>query len=283
MKNKKCIVTGGAGFIGSHLADYLIELGADVYVVDNLSSGYKENINEKAKFKFLELTNKDNVFDYFKRIKPDYVFHLAAWSRMPMCLADPIGAYENNLMASMHVIEASRRNKVKRVVLTSSCIVYCEDTPYKYSKIAMEDVARTYNKFYESSIISLRYANVYGTRQNIDHDSAMFAMLRKTYNEKGYVNIFGDGEQTRDWINVKDVCRANVMAAQSDYCGEMDIATGKSISLNSIIKTLGIEAKYLPEREGDAKHINLDNKKAEEFIGFKTEIPFEEGIKEVWN
>lgn len=286
LKDKKCLVTGGAGFIGSHLVDQLLEEGADVYVIDNMSSGRKDNLNEKAKFTWLDFTIKNNVYDYFEQIKPDYVFHVGAWGRMPMCLEDPVGAYENNVMGTIHILEASRRVGVKKVVLTSSCIVYCEETPYKSSKIALEDIARVYRKSYNLPTICLRYANTYGKRQNIDKDSAMFAMLRKSYNEKGSIDIFGDGEQTRDWINVKDVVEGNILGVFKEFQGEVDICTGNSISLNYIAKVLktitpDLKVNYVGKRKGDAEHMKLNSELAKEVLGFEAKIKFEDGIKEV--
>lgn len=285
---KKVIVTGNAGFVGSHLADQLILEGAEVYGLDNMSSGDKKNINPLVKHRYVDFVNKDNLFDYFEFVKPDYVFHVGAWGRMPMCLEDPIGAYQNNVMGTINVLEASRRQNVKKVVLMSSCIVYCEETPYKSSKVALEDIARVYRKQYGLSTLSLRCANIYGTRQNIEKDSAMFAMLRKSYDENKEIRIFGDGEQTRDWTNVKDIVEANLLGALASFEGEVDVCTGKSISLNYIVDILkgitpDLKVLYLKERQGDAKHINLNPLQAKEAFEFEAKINFEEGIKEIWH
>lgn len=282
LKNKKVLITGAAGFIGSHLADKCVAEGAEVYGIDNLSSGKVENINHGVKFELVDIKDFGRLIDCFESIKPDIVFHLAAWGRMPMCLEDSIGAYQNNVMGSLHVLEAARHFNVKKVVLSSSCIVYGEETPYKSSKVAMEDIARVYRKSYGVKSTCLRYGNVFGTRQDINKDSAMFAMLRKKFNESGVVDIFGDGEQTRDWVFVADIAEANVLAALSDFEGELDIATGRSISLNYIIEYLKLKANYLPERPGDARHIMLNPELAKKAIGFEAKTPFEEGIKEVW-
>jgi UDP-glucose 4-epimerase len=279
MKNKKVIVTGGMGFIGSHLVDKLVE-NNEVIVLDNGSSG--SNVNDKAQYFSVDLAKEKPQTLKFHLEGADYVFHLAAWGRMPMCLEDPVGAYENNVMATVHVLEAAKQARVKKVVLSSSCIVYCEETPYKSSKVALEDIARVYRDIYGLPTISLRYANVYGTRQVVGQDSAMFAMLKDSYNKEGKVHIFGDGEQTRDWTHVYDIARANIIAAESNVTGEFDIATGRSISLNHIVDVLGVPAVYEEERKGDARHIKLDPIPAKEKLGFETEILFEEGIKEVW-
>jgi UDP-glucose 4-epimerase len=281
LKGKKCLVTGVAGFIGSHLADRLLELGAEVYGIDNFYTGFSKNIPEGVKFTELDFSRAEALHEYFDVIRPEYVFHVGAWSRMPMCLDDPQGAYNGNVIGSLNVLEESKKYGVKKVVLSSSCIVYCEETPYKSSKVAMEDIARVYRKMYELPTACLRYANVYGTRQEVGSDSAMFAMLKDTYKREGHVNIFGDGEQTRDWIHVDDVCRANIHFMESDFEGEIDIATGNSISLNYIIDVLGVKAKYMEERKGDAKHIKLNPEPAKK-LGYEATINFEDGIKNVW-
>lgn len=283
MKNKKVLITGVAGFVGSHLQDMLIEQGAEVYGIDNMSSGYKENINKKTKFRYLDFTIFDNLLYFFKEVKPDYVFHVGAWGRMPMCLKDPIGAYNNNLIGTVNVLEASRQAGVKKVILSSSCIVYCQPTPYWSTKMGLEQAAIVYRKMYGLPTISLRYGNIYGERQKVGMDSAMFAMLKDSLNKQGHIKIFGDGKQTRDWVYVKDICEANIMAAKSDYQGELDICTGKSQSLNYIVKdVLKIPFEHTEERKGDEKHIKLNPKPANRYIGFKAKTIFENQIKEVW-
>ncbi len=279
---KKVVVTGGAGFIGSHLVDKLVDEGAEVLILDNLSTGSKQNINPKAKFQRVNFVMPTTTDIAILEFRPDFVFHLGAWARMPMCMDDPRGAYANNVMGTLNVLEASRKAKVKKVVLSSSCIVYCKETPYKGSKMALEQLGKIYRESYELPTISLRYGNVYGTRQNIEKDSAMFAMLRKTFNEKGYVEIFGDGEATRDWVHVSDICEANMLAALSEYVGEIDIATGRSLSLNTIVQILGVEAKHIGERKGDERFITMDPAMGKN-IGFEAKVKFEDGIKEVWN
>ena len=277
-QNKKCVVTGGLGFIGSHLVDKLINEGAEVIIIDNLSSGYIDNLNPKAKF--LKKDFSKHKLD-FRGI--DYVFHIGAWGRMPMCLEDPVGAYQNNVMGTIRVLEAARQAKVKKVVLSSSCIVYCQHTPYWSTKIALEDAAKVYREMYGLSTICLRYGNVYGTRQKVGMDSAMFAMLKDSFNKEGKVKIFGDGEQTRDWIHVDDVCEANILAALSNAEGELDICTGRSLSLNYIVKeVLKLPYEHTDERKGDEKHIKLNPEPALLKIGFKAQKVFEEELPKIW-
>lgn len=282
--NKKILVTGGLGFIGSHLVDKLVDEGANVVIIDNLYSGYIENKNKDAKWYDADFTDLKTVEYIMSKEKPEYVFHIGAWGRMPMCMENPIGAYQNNLMGTINILQASREFGVKKVILSSSCIVYCQHTPYWATKVALEDAAKVYREMYGLSTISLRYGNVYGTRQKVGMDSAMFAMLKDSYEKEGKVKIFGDGEQTRDWVNVSDVCEANMLSALSNYEGELDIATGKTQSLNYIVKeVLKIPFEHTEERKGDEKHIKLNPELAKTAIGFEAKVVFEEGIKEIWN
>ena len=285
-KNKKVIVTGGLGFIGSHLVNALIDEGADVLLIDNLSSGYAENKDKRMpndQALIGDFTDFNYLLKVFKQFEPEYVFHIGAWGRMPMCMEDPIGAYKNNVMGTINVLEASRQVKVKKVVLSSSCIVYCQDTPYKGTKTALEHLSKIYYNSYDLSTISLRYGNVYGERQKVGMDSAMFAMFKDSMKTTSRLKIFGDGEQTRDWINVKDICEANMLSALSYETGAMDICTGNSISLNYIVKdVLNLPFEHIEQRKGDEKHIALDPRRAKERINFKSQIKFEDGIKKVW-
>lgn len=276
----KAIVTGAAGFIGSHLAEMLRDAGHEVVGIDDFSTGH--NKVKGVKIWKRDIRDLEKMQDLF--VGADVVFHLAAMGRVPMCVEDPRRAYEVNVMGSVNVLEAARRAGVRRVVLSSSCIAYSEQpTAYKTTKIAMEEAARAYRSFHGVQTVSLRYANVYGPRQEVGMDSAMFAMLRDSYNREGMVHIFGDGEQTRDWTYVTDICRANILAAESAFEGELDIATGRSISLNYIVKdVLKVPFVHEAERIGDARHIVLDSQPARQHLGFETQVTFEDGIKNVW-
>ena len=158
----KYLVTGGAGFIGSHLVDRLIVLGHEVVILDNLLSGSEQNINNQATFHNCDIRNLANIIQYFKNI--DGVFHLAAIARTPWCIDNPVLAYETNVMGTLNVLEASRQHAVKRVVLTSSNVVYAYWTPYRSSKEALEQLATVYNNMYHLSAVCLRNSNVYMTK-----------------------------------------------------------------------------------------------------------------------
>lgn len=258
--------------MGSHLVDALVERGDEVMVFDNGSSG--DNENPAVDYFDVDLGWHRVAFDEF-----DAVFHTAAIGRTPHAIADPVECWQTNLMGSVRILEACREAEVPRVVLSSSNIVYAAETPYKASKLAMEDAARVYTELYGLSTICLRYSNVYGPRQREDGIGPnAFASMRKSLREKGYVEITGDGEQSRGWIHVSDVVRANLLAAESKVTGHLDIATGVNHSMNAVARLIDAPVKYLPEREGDIKHIRQGSFEALRKLGFKARVQLEDGI-----
>jgi len=274
---KKVLVTGGKGFIGSHLVDRLVE-NFEVFVIDNELSG--SNTNSKTTYYNADIRSIKNIFDYFKDI--DYVFHMAATPRTVWCIDDPILCYETNVLGSLNVLEASLKNNIKRVILTSSNIVYAADTPYKSSKLAMEEIAEVYTSLYGLSTICLRNSNVYGSRQREDGIGPnCFASIKKSIKENGYIEITGDGEQTRDFTHVSDIVQANILAMDSDITGNIDLCTGRNVSLNYIASLFNAPIKYVPDRRGDVKHIIQNNTESSNHLNWKTKVTLEEGIKDV--
>lgn len=272
-----CIVTGGAGFIGSHLVDRLVSLGHSVMVYDNLLCGSIANINNDADFCYCDLSAETFGFH-----NTDVVFHCAALARTPWCIDDPVKCYKNNVMATINVLQEARRCKVKRVVLSSSNVVYAFDTPYRTSKEAVERLGDVYSKMYGQSVIALRYSNVYGPRQSEDGPAPnVFAALRKSKKENGYLTITGDGEQTRDYTHVYDIVEGNIKAVSSEFCGTVDLCTGVNTSLNEVAKYFECPIKYVPERPGDVKHIIQDPGPAKSILGWVAKVKLEEGIKDV--
>ena len=275
---KKCAVVGGLGFIGSHIVDRLIEEGAEVLVLDNCLTG--NNFNPNATFVKTDITDFDQLLYGLRDI--DYVFHTAAIARTPWCIDDPILCYKTNVMGTLNVLEASRKNAVGRVVLSSSNVVYAFDTPYRTSKESVERLGDTYVRMYKQSVISLRYSNVYGKRQREDGPSPnVFAALRKSKRENGHLIITGDGEQSRDYTHVSDIVEGNLLAALSDYCGTVDLCTGVNTSLNQVAKYFDCPVKYIEERPGDVKHIVQDSKPAKEILDFQYTVGLEAGIRDV--
>lgn len=274
------IVFGGAGFIGSHMTDLLISEGHEVTVVDNLLSGYMENVNPKAKFVKADIRNLTDIKPLVEGA--DGVFVYAAIARTPWCIEDPILCHDTNVTGTLNILTACRIAGVKRVVLSSSNVVYAFETPYRASKLMVELYAETFNKMYGQNVVCLRYSNVYGKRQSEEGPSPnVFAALRKSKKEHGKLFITGDGEQSRDYTHVSDIVQGGLLAMKSDYKGVVDLCTGVNVSLNEVAKYFDCPVEYIPERAGDVKHIIQDPKPAKELLGWEAKTKLKEGIKDV--
>lgn len=274
-------ISGVAGFIGSHLADYLIEQGHKVKGIDNLLSGSMENVNKEVEF-FPCDTRDSYVHNYLKDV--DWVFHLAANARTQLSVEDPMLNHDLNITGTLNMLLAARNNKVKRFVFASSCILYSPNTPYYVSKLAGEEYAKVFESLYGLSTVSLRYSNVYGSLRQSEKGSHINALasLHKSKRDTGRVWITGDGAQTRDWTHVTDICKANLLAAQSKATGVYDICTGQHTTMNEVAKYFNCPIDYVPDAPGDAKHLSLsqDPKPALEAFGYKFTVPFNhESIK----
>lgn len=273
----RVLVSGGAGFIGSHMTDLLISQGHEVIVLDNLLTGSRENINPKAEFRKADIRG-NHLAPHFRGV--DWVFHFAAIARTQWTIDDPILANDINTNGTLNVLLAARDAGVKRFVHSSSCIVYVETTPYWVTKQAAENFVSIFPELYGMSTVSLRYSNVYGSLRQSEKGPAInvLASLRKSKRETGKIFITGDGEQSRDFIHVDDVVRANLIAAQSTKTGAYDICTGVQTSLNTIAKAFDCPVEYGPERAGDVKALVQDPTRAELELGFKAEKPFDLSI-----
>jgi len=283
----KYIVTGGAGFIGSHLTDHLIGLGHEVWVVDNFLSGFPDQVNDRARLFNIDFTEFRALDFHTNIIQPDGIFHMGALARTPWCIEDPILAAKTNVMGTLNVLEVARKREIKRCVLSSSNVVYAAQTPYRASKEMGEMWGRVYNELYNVSNISLRYSNVYGPRQSERGPSPnVFAALRKTLREKGYMEITGDGRQTRHYTHVKDIVRGLVFAMNSNFTGNaIDLCHRRPWSMNEVAAMFGcsIEAgtiKYLPSRFGDVEHIHQSPQRAWDLLKWDAEIDLRAGIKD---
>jgi UDP-glucose 4-epimerase len=281
--NKTFIVTGGCGFIGSHMVDRLISLGYKVIVLDNLLSGNIENLNNNAILENVDITNYNllqNVIDKYDNV--DGIFHFAAIARTPWCIEDPLLCYNTNVIGTLNILEVGRKKNIKRIVLSSSNVVYAFLTPYRTSKEALEGLALSYNKMYNMSVIALRYSNVYGKRQSETGPSPnVFAALRKSKKELGKLIITGDGTQTRNYTHVSDIVNGNLLSMFNDYCGIIDLCTGKSIPLNYAAQFFDCPIEYINERPGDVKHIIQSPEGAYNVLGWKALTELEDGIRDV--
>jgi UDP-glucose 4-epimerase len=301
---KKVIVTGGAGFIGSHLSDELSKHDFQIVIIDNLSTGKRKNIAPLLEKKNVELvegsiTDLPLLKKLFKNI--DYVFHLAAIASVPRSIDNPQESHNVNVTGTLNVLVAARDNKVKKVINASSCAIYGdapglpkkEDmpinplSPYAVAKLAAENYCQIFTRVYHLPTVSLRYFNIFGPGQNPDSEySAVIPRFIKIAAQGNPLNIEGDGEQTRDFIYVKNAVNALILAAESNALGIYNIGSGKSTTINELVQLInrltGNKANptYSPPRVGDIKHSLADISKARTF-GYSPEYILEQGLKEM--
>jgi UDP-glucose 4-epimerase len=301
MKDKNIIITGGLGFIGSHITNELIE-NNKITIIDNESSGKKENL-DNPKHPNLTIIKEDiNNLDLNDVLKgKDYVFHLAAMASVPLSINEPLKCNENNLNATIKLAIASKEEKIKKIIFSSSSAVYGENTntplsedeplmpnsPYAASKASSELYLQSFEKNYGLNSVSLRYFNVFGPKQDINSQYAAVIpnFIYALINNKKPV-IYGDGNQTRDFIFIKDIVRANIASCESSYNGILNIASGKKLSINELFKIIqrilksDIEVEYLDARKGDIKHSLANINKMNE-INFKVDSNlFEKQLEE---
>lgn len=293
----KVIVTGGAGFIGSHLVDALIYKGYNVVVIDNLIAGKKENLNPKAKFHKMDIRDLEKIKPAFKGV--DYVFHLAARPRVPFSVEYPAEAHTNNALGTLNVLIAAKDAKVKKIVYSSSSSVNGDQkelplredmipkpkSPYALQKLIGEEYCRLFYELYGLPTVSLRYFNVYGPRLALEGAySLVMGVFLKQKMAGEPLTIEGDGKQTRDFTHVRDVVRANILAAESNKTGKaeiINIGAGNNVSINKIAELFGGQTINKSPRLGDVKHTLADNKKAKKLLGWQSEVKIEEGVKEL--
>ncbi|MGH8014965.1 MAG: NAD-dependent epimerase/dehydratase family protein [Candidatus Zixiibacteriota bacterium] len=297
----KYLVTGGAGFIGSNVVNYLIENGDQVRVLDNFSTGNRTNlVGVEKDVEILEgdIRDLDTVLNSAKGM--DYVLHLAALASVPLSIKDPITSHEVNVIGTLNVLEASRRANVRKVVSSSSSSVYGatfrlpidEDTeaaplsPYAVGKLTGEYYVRMYWELYKLPTVSLRSFNVYGPNQSPESDYAAVIpkFVHALLNDKRPL-VYGDGEQTRDFIYVADAVKANILAATNDKIigTEYNVASGQRHSLNKLLSILkeiigsDIDAEYTRSRLGDIHHSCADINKLKA-RGFEPAVKFKDGL-----
>jgi nucleoside-diphosphate-sugar epimerase len=296
MKNKKYLVIGGAGFISSHLVDKLIQLKHRAIVLDNLSTGKKENINPRAKFVKKDIRNLKQISPFFKNI--DGVFLLAALPRVQYSIDYPVETNRNNIEGILNVLIASQRANVKRIVYSSSSSIYGQpeklptkessmpnpSSPYGLQKYAGEEYCRLFSTIHGLETVSLRYFNVYGPR--MDDQSAyatVIAIFLKQIAKNQPLTITADGTQTRDFTYCSDVVRANILAMKSKKVGQgeaINIGGGKNYSINQITKMFSDKVKYIPSRI--EPHDTLaDISLAKKLLGWQPKVKLEEGIRKL--
>lgn len=294
----RTLVTGGAGFIGSHLVTRLLEEGHFVVVLDNFSTGRTENLIHLKDYSQLKVIQCDiTVFDEIKTFFEgiDWVFHLAALADIVPSIVEPIKYYQSNVTGTVMVLEAARRANVKRFIYTasSSCYGIPDDYPtpetveirpqypYALTKWLGEQTALHWSRVYKLPLVALRLFNVYGPRSRTSgtYGAVFGVFLAQKLNNKPYT-VVGDGKQTRDFIFVTDVVDAFVKAAESDITGEVfNVGAGHPRSINEIVDLLGGEVIHLPKRPGEPDCMHADVNKIKRMLGWKAKISLEEGIK----
>lgn len=296
---RKVLVTGGAGFIGSNLVKSLLDLGYEAVVLDDLSSGFRENLWDTAAF--IEGDIRDKAIVEQAMSGCEVVFHVAASVGNVRSIENPLIDVSVNLLGTLNVLEGARKYGIKKVIFSSSAGIFGElktlpiaenhpqepNSPYGVSKLAAEKMCLVYNDLYGMSNVCLRYFNVYGPAQRYDAYGNVIPIFANCILKGKQLTIYGDGEQTRDFINVHDVAEANLKVAfSSDLRGVFNIGSGKSITINKLAhliqKIAGIEVgiEYTLPRKGDVRHSRADIHAAAKAFGFSPKIGIEEGLSE---
>jgi len=303
-----CLVTGGAGFIGSHIVDALVARGDRVAVLDNLSTGRRSNLTAAlergAALHEVDVRDPEAVGSLFADVRPEVVFHLAAQMDVRVSVDDPAGDAQSNVLGTIAVLEAARTCGARRVVNTSTGGGLYGDAPvfptpeevpirplapYGQGKYAAEGYCGLYTRLHGLPTVSLRYGNVYGPRQDVHGEAGVIAIFCGRLMSGARPTIFGDGSQTRDWVDVSDVVRANLLAAGADagVTGPVNIGTGLEIPVIDVLGTLvrvsgaddGVEPEFAPARPGEVQRSCLDVARAREVLGWEAQVGLEDGLR----
>jgi UDP-glucose 4-epimerase len=300
----RALVTGGAGFIGSNLVDALLARGDEVTVLDDVSTGRRENLDQGlaggAELAELDIRDAEGVADLFERVRPEVVFHLAAQIDVRKSAADPAFDARVNVEGTINVLQATLRAGARRFVNTSTGgAIYGEgkiipapedhpvapESPYGQSKFAAEGYADLFKRLHGLSTVSLRYGNVYGARQDPLGEAGVIAIFCGKLLAGERPTIFGDGLQTRDYVYVGDVVSANLAAADSNADGAFNIGTGVESTVLDVAETLAahgdgsFEPDHAPERPGEVRHIALDCARARGELDWEPQVALEQGLE----
>jgi len=296
----KALITGGAGFIGSHLSDLLLKLGHEVVVIDNLSNGRLENIthlinNINFKFNELDIINLEEIKPVFKEI--DWVFHLAGMADIVPSIENPKAYYDCNVTGTFNVLESSRAAGVKKIVYAASSSSYgIPDSyptsesadirpqyPYALTKYMGEEMVMHWSQTYNIPAIALRLFNVYGPRSRTTGAyGAVFGVFLSQKIHKKPFTVVGDGTQTRDFTYVTDVAKAFLKAAEATATGiSLNVGSDNHYSVNRLVELLEGEVTYVPKRPGEPDCTFADTIKIHALLNWKAEVTFEEGVTEM--
>jgi UDP-glucose 4-epimerase len=305
----RTLVTGGAGFIGSNLVDALVDRGDDVTVVDDISTGRRENLTgaleRGAELVEADIRDAPAMRDLVARVRPEVVFHLAAQIDVRHSVADPAADARINVEGTINMLAAAQENGVRRFVNTSTGgAIYGEGqilpapedhpvvplSPYGNSKFCAENYCSLFRRLHGLSTVSLRYGNVYGPRQDPLGEAGVIAIFCGKLLEGGRPTVYGDGKQTRDYDYVGDVVAANLAAAETDTAGPYNVGTGVETSVLELVDALrevggdapgagSFEPELAPERPGEVQRIAIDPSRAREELGWEPRVQLREGLE----
>jgi UDP-glucose 4-epimerase len=290
----RALVTGGAGFIGSNLFDALAARGADVLVLDDLSTGRRENLVDGVALVEADVVDASAVGRAFAEHDPGVVYHLAAQIDVRRSVADPAHDARVNVEGTIVVLEAARRHGARVVFSSTGGAIYGESdvvptpedaprrplAPYGQGKAAAEDYCALYVRLHGADVVALRYANVYGPRQDPLGEGGVVAIFAERAHRGEPAPVFGDGRQTRDFVHVDDVVEANLLAAQTPDVGRTyNIGRGEETSVLELAAMLGVAVEHRPERPGEVRHSCLDPARARRELGWEPRVDLPEGLE----
>jgi len=296
------LITGGAGFIGSHIADALIARGHNVVIIDNLSTGKRENINLKANFYEIDLGNNYELLEVFKKHQPEIIYHLAAQIDVRKSVENPIEDAKINIISTLKLLELAKEFNVQHFIFSSTGGAIYGDTksiptpethnenpisPYGCAKLTIEKYLNFYNKVHNLKYTILRYSNVYGPRQNSKGEAGVVSIFLDKMFANQNPSIFG-GIQSRDFVYVEDVVKANILALSDTGSNTYNIGTGQETDIIELFSKLNtyfnnrFEPQYNPMKKGEQKRSCLDNNKVKEKLGWKPETSIDEGLDKTY-
>lgn len=294
----RVIITGGAGFVASHLADACVERGYETFIIDNLATGRQDNIPTEAEWINVDLAT-DPLEPIFAKIKPDVVFHHAANASVSISVKRPLFDQQVNIAGTIKLLEAARIHQVRKVIYASSAAIYGNPaylpideqhpiapiSPYGISKYVPELYLQTYKNLHNLNFTALRYANIYGPRQIAEGEGGVVAIFTDHVVKGEPIIIQGDGEQTRDFIYISDIVAANLAAIEHSDGGIYNIGTGQVTSINELVTTMQqviekpIEIHHTLPREGDIRHSYFNSQAAKEGLHWEPRVTLAEGLK----
>ena len=296
----RILITGGAGFIGSHLADALVNKGHEVTILDNLSTGTKKFISPQAEFIQMDIRD-DKILSIFHTHHFDVIYHEAAQTMVPLSIEKPKFDAEENIIGLLSVLEAARKTNVSKIIFSSSAAIYGDNLHlplketekpeptsfYGLTKYTTESYLALYHKLFGLNYTVLRYSNVYGPRQGANGEGGVIYLFARALGNKEKITILGNGKQTRDFIYVHDIVSANIAALDKGNEEAFNISTETELSIKDLalqmIQLSNLDESYIqygPERDGDIFASSLSNQKAKKLLQWQPTVPLQKGLKE---